>query len=95
MGAYINPQDCTKEAWLRLNAREVSREDVIGKNFGAGELPVVLIDNGIFTAVGVAFDDSEVKAFTLPHDGRPKRFYVAKLGDIKKVSDVEKYLNRK
>lgn len=78
MGLYVNPTNTTKEKWLLANARRVTAEDITGAGFAGvireGRIPIVWMDNGPFSAVGVAFDQSEAEYFAR-HDGRPKLFY--------------------
>ena len=73
MGAYVNPKEGSKEEFLSSNAREVTKEVVEFFDFEMQEdlMPVVLIDNGYFTAAGIAFSADERDAF-LKEDGRPK-----------------------
>ena len=75
MGYYINPQDGrTKEQWLRDEAREVPPSEL---TLTPAELPVVLIDNGPFTAAGIAWCVEELVEFTRPCDPRRKRYFMA------------------
>jgi hypothetical protein len=76
MGYYINPENETKEAWLKANAKSITEEEALGFDFTRDRLPVCLVDNGIFTAVGIAFDHRERDVFA-QHDGRPKRWFSA------------------
>lgn len=92
MGAYIDLANQTKEAWLRKNAIPVTStpktiDDV------PGFLLVCLVDNGPFTAAGIAFDERELQAFLSP-DGRYKEWWWApkdKLMDPE-VSSLHYYL---
>lgn len=82
MGAYINPPDRTKEQWLEENATLMSSTPASGfyKDTGepVGEYRLVcLIDNGAFTAAGIAYDKAEYLAFARP-DGRPRKWYAVK-----------------
>lgn len=73
MGYYINPPDMSKEEFLQQHGTPISPADV--KNHYTGDnLPVCLVNNGAFTAAGIAFDPHEADAFLYP-DGRPKRWY--------------------
>lgn len=95
MGAYINPSDKTKEVWLTENATEIPNGSTITfDGLPEGQLPVCLVDNGLFTAAGIAFSPRELEAFTGPDDDRPKRFYLAKIDDLLKVSDLGICLKR-
>lgn len=76
MGYYINPKDRTKEQWLRENGEEVP--PMLAKELAAANgshMPVVLVDNGYFTAAGIVYNVDELMAFTGPDDPRPKTFY--------------------
>lgn len=74
MGAYINLSDQSKEDWLKENATAVSNRPPQSFDEKPDHLPVCLIDNGMFTAAGIAFDERELQAFAYP-DGRPKTWY--------------------
>jgi len=83
MGYYINPPVGTKEDWLARNGQQVNiavvREmpwsDLKDKMF------VCLVDNGPFTAAGIAYSDRERKAFLLP-DHRPQKWYMVPRSDL-------------
>jgi hypothetical protein len=86
MGYYINPRNGeTKEAWLAANGKPVTVEEA--KAFsapGSEQRLVCWVDNGMFTAAGIAYDDRERDAFLYP-DARPKQWYlvdVAKLAQF-------------
>jgi len=90
MGAYINPPNgVSKEAWLEEFAIEVPRP----KNWSEvdGALPVCLVDNGPFTAAAVCFSDREFEDFADPRDHRQKRWFMAGVIDLYKVSNLEQY----
>ena len=82
MGIYINPKEGTKEEWLAKHAKEVNSItwDILPKDI----LPVVLVDNGGFTAAGIAYCKSELEQFQY-EDGRPKKWFLAKVEDLQKV----------
>lgn len=73
MGYYLNPKDMSKESWLALNGEVVRAPTWPVKE---GFLPVCLVNNGPFTAAGVAFSESEFNAFARPSDLRPKIWYL-------------------
>jgi hypothetical protein len=82
MGAYINPENMTKEEWLANNGQLIAYPP---EKFDEmpGKLAVCL----------VAFDERELQAFTHP-DGRPKKWYWVdkeKLMDPN-ISDLHYYL---
>ena len=86
MGYYINPKDETKEEFLRKNAIETTKDDFKRFTFENDlSLPVCLVDNGFFTAAGVAYSESERDAFVMESDNRPKRFFVCSVERLKKV----------
>ena len=102
MGCYVNPKDNTKEDWLKENGKEldfmggydttsIKYEDIVG----SGEfLPVVLVNNGPFTAAAVAYDEMEWRDFTSDTDPRPRIIYKVSKEKLKEVSDLQSYLDR-
>lgn len=96
MGCYVNPKNESKEAWLEKHGTAMPINiDTSYNDYCKDEcLPVILVDNGMFTAAGVAYDEREFQDFTSPMDLRPKRGYKVKIEDLKKVSDIEDYLSR-
>ena len=79
MGLYVNPTTQSKEDWVRSNARSMHRTgDAVtgtryGEIIGSGRVPLVLVDNGMFTALGVLYSQREAEDFAR-EDGRPKLF---------------------
>ena len=99
MGIYINPTTMTKEAWLKEFALDCKDAQPLWESIPTPKsladddkfLPVVLIDNGNFSACGVAYCEREYKEF-LAEDGRPKRVYVVEMKYLKQVSELGAYL---
>ncbi len=86
MGCYVNPTDGrTKEQWLRDHGKEITREAML-RDYDAflaeGKMPVVLVNNGIFTAAAVAYDKREATDFANPNDSRPRNYYVVPIAYI-------------
>lgn len=79
MGRYLNPKNMTKEDWLKTNA--VFANDIIAPPTWTNEIDgkshvlACLIDNGMFTACGLCFNQREYEAFSDMRDGRFKYFY--------------------
>lgn len=74
MGIYINPTDGkSKEAWLSASADRLA-EPPKTVDLASKEVPVCLVDNQIFTAAGVCYDDAELAVFATP-DGRQKSWW--------------------
>lgn len=86
MGYYINPPTGTKEEWLKENGIASDLKEgwtCVYNHLGYEDyLPVVLIDNGPFTAAGIAFSEREFEAFTIPEDKRKKTFWLVKIEDL-------------
>ena len=80
MGFYVNPRNETKEAFLQ---REGISAPVSPKTTWAsvpkGFLPVALINNGFFTAAGIAYCEKELDAFTDLTDTRPRQLFMVKI----------------
>ena len=74
MGDYINPRDCTKEEWLAKYGTLITPEAATHHAAGSNVV-VCLVDNGDFSAAGIAYDDRERDAFAHP-DGRAKMWYL-------------------
>lgn len=49
---------------------------------------VVVMDNGLFEAAGVAFSDKEIGAFTGPGDNRPRRFLLMDSARVRELAHV-------
>jgi len=74
MGFYIDPVDCSKEAWLQQaldGGRAIATWPELAQD---GRITLCLVDNGAFTALGVCFNQKELDAVARP-DGRFKRFF--------------------
>jgi hypothetical protein len=87
MGYYINPRNETKEEFLKKNGKSIT--NILSFRFNdvePGYLPVVLLDNGHFTAAGICYDEREFLDFIDPNDSRPKTLFVV---SIEKLLEVE------
>ena len=84
MRCYINPTGMTKSEWLDKNAVQVNPAWLIGffqHNDEKTVLPLCLVDNGGFTALGIIPNEYELNAF-MQNDGRPKAWYIADRSDL-------------
>ena len=77
MGYYINPPDSSKEEWLAQHGTPISSSEAATFIFDGECLPVCLVNNGAFTAAGIAYDPRERDAFIRPDYGkqRPRRWF--------------------
>lgn len=76
MGCYINPPHQAKEIWLAHNAlEELTEGQVRGRKWTEDPLVVCLVDNGAFSAAGIAFSLNELQIF-LSRDHRPKLWFL-------------------
>ena len=94
MGFYINPPSTSKEVWLGqygtlLHAAPASAIKESVKECDR-QMAVCLVNNGMFTAAGIAFDDQELEAFKHPDGRRKLWFYVP----INKLIEVTPELTR-
>lgn len=96
MGVYLNPKKMSKEEWLKNKAYVmINHELPFDEVVEGGMLPVVLVDNGSFTAAGIAYDEKEYLCFTADDDPRPKKVYLAFINDLlDQVPELEKYLDQ-
>jgi hypothetical protein len=86
MGAYVNPPVGTKEQWLEQNGTRASA-NIKFRDIPANSMLVVVVDNGMFTAAGICFDEREFNDFTDESDDRPKRYFVVETEKLHTVSD--------
>lgn len=85
MGYYINPKDCAKEQWLKENALHCNTQKgyvPTWETLEEGTLPVCLVDNGPFTAAGIAYSKDEMEAFSEPSDRRPKIWFIVPIDKL-------------
>lgn len=82
MGYYINPRNQTKEQFLLEKGVPISSYNLQYFDFRSDKLPVCLVDNVIFTAAGILYNQKEIQAFTDPYDSRPKEFFLVKRSDL-------------
>lgn len=85
MGFYVNPPNCSKEAWLIGHGIEVPDRTLDWDAVPAGCLPVVLVDNGMFTAACIAYDPGELAVACDPSDRRRRTIFIAEIKDLVKV----------
>ena len=91
MGAYVNPTNETKESFLSREGKIVNH--INWSELPKGELPVILIDNGLFTAAGICYCENELKAFFGPNDFRQKEIYIVPVEKLMSVSNLKDYYN--
>ena len=89
MGIYINPKNMSKEKWLESNAKYT---DFIPPSFDQSKetMVVCLVDNGPFTAAGIAYSEKELRDFAIP-DGRMKMWFVVETSKLLEVEPSLKY----
>ena len=79
MGDYINPKVGTKEEYLTENAESITFETFKSFNdFEEDTVPVVLVNNGLFTAAGIMFNQNELNEWVelLKDDYRPRSYFL-------------------
>ena len=75
MGTYLNPSDgSSKEQFLKKNGDQLENAPV-WENIPKDSMAVCLIENGMFTAAGVADSKSELNSLG-EQDGRTKTWYI-------------------
>lgn len=82
MGFYINPSIESKEDFLERVGTPIAREDVNLDDAHNGLLPVVLVNNGPFTAAGIIYDERELREFTRDDDTRPRKYFLVEVNDL-------------
>lgn len=93
MGAYINSRNMTKEDWLVINGVPTTLNSLkYWDDLLQGTLPVCLVDNGHFTAAGIAYCKEELECFKR-NDGRLKKWYIVETHKLHEVSpELKMYL---
>lgn len=92
MGCYVDPPDGTDKAlWLKDNGDPLGWAPSSLSVLPNDKLPVCLIDNGLFTAAGVAFSDAELAVFDDSSDPRPKLWFSVPRVLLREVSPLKYY----
>lgn len=96
MGYCIDPVGMTKEQFLCENGKQIPREEFL-KYWSTSDrsvIPVSWINNGAFTAAGVAYSKNEAEVFANLNDGRPVRFFFADKSKVDRFCpDLRSMLN--
>lgn len=84
MGFYINPPDMTKEQFLVQHGERISGEAarILASNEQSDNMAVCLMNNGGFTAAGIAYCLQEYNAMSHPEDNRSKAWYSVPARDL-------------
>ena len=94
MGVYINTEE-PKENWIAKHGKVKTFVQAKEWNNFHDEFLVCIVDNGIFTAAGVAFCEREKEAWLdTVNDTRPKTFWAVPKEELLKVSNLGQYLNK-
>ena len=75
MGYYVNPPNESKETFLGKYGIVVPL-DTTWNSIPSDCVGVVLMDNGLFRAAGIAFSPDELDEFRRPDDFRKKTLYL-------------------
>ena len=78
MGLYLNPP-IDKYMWLQTYCEdELKNSDFLFDSVADDEFLVVLVNNGVFTAGGVAYNEDKFNLFTNADDDRAKKYFIVK-----------------
>lgn len=80
MGYYLNPK-MGKEAWLAEHGRQIP-EDEVKWDPNKETVFIVLIDNTLFLAAGVAYCPAELEELVALDDGRTKTWFAVEANKI-------------
>ncbi len=93
MGAYINPASETKGSWLSREGKEIPLQEIKKHEDFSNILPVILVDNGMFTAAAIGYSKGELDYFLRAKNERPKRYFLVEIKKLHQVSsDLANYL---
>ena len=91
MGVYVEPPfRVTKQKWIEENGRLIQDASEIK----SGEMMVVVVDNGRWVALDIAYNSEEIEHFTAQTDPRPRTCYAVKIELLLTVSGLEHYRHR-
>lgn len=82
MGYYVNPRNESKESFLMRKGIEVPSNTMQWSDLPSGCLPVILVDNGPFTAAAIAYSERELAEFTRTDDRRPRTIFIVEIQDL-------------
>ncbi len=90
MGYYVNPPTESKEAFLKREATEISRETFLSITFpnGSRVVPLVLVLNPAFSACAIGYSKAEVEYYADPSDIRPKKFFLIEHSKLEAIGTV-------
>lgn len=87
MGFYINPANESKEEFLKREALSSPFDVKIAwGSVPDGFLPVVLVNNGPFTAAAIAYCERELDELTSLEDTRPRKIFLIKTEKLLSVT---------
>ena len=91
MSIYINPNDGTsKEDFLSRFGIQVNKDAFTWEAKPNGHLPIILVDNGTFTAAVVAINKKDFDYY-LDTKGRPATYHYVFIKHLYSHSDLLRY----
>jgi hypothetical protein len=95
MGAYINPVDETKEEFLLREGKPIYKNHAKTHSDFEEFFLVCHVNNGNFTAAGIAYDKNERDAwFADENDKRPSSYFLVPKERLLQVSNLQIYLDQ-
>lgn len=94
MGAYVNPQNESKEHFLEREAQEIQWDNKpTFEQVPEKYMLVVLVENSGFTAAGIAFSKREYEIMTDPNESRRRRLFLIEEKKLHRVSlELKSYI---
>lgn len=86
MGIYITPPNMSQIEYLALYGMQISEQEAIDyeMNIDDNAALLVLVNNGNWFALGIAFNEREQEKFTTIRDGRIVKYYITPKENITK-----------
>ena len=80
MGKYINPEDCSKEEFLREHGSPVSENRMLKLDYDDNNLLCAHVDNGAFTAAIICYCHGELEYIksSSSSEFRPIKYFLVK-----------------
>lgn len=86
-GFYINPSNESKESFLKREGVVIpDNPKITWDSVPEGSLPVVVVNNGRFTAAVIASCERDLDDYTSPTDDRPRQILMVKIEKLLPVA---------
>ena len=82
MGIYLEPPVSTSKAQWLIDNLGATKLDGPNEEIGENDILICVVENGLFDAAGVMFNDQERDDFNIADDPRPRTWLSMRLGQV-------------